>query len=61
MGTAAIVGQTAGAAASAAGTAVAQTADALDPNELLIDRTLGGAPGVDPIDEATRGEVGRVL
>ena len=57
MGTAAIVGQTAGAAASA----VAQTADALDPNDLLIDRTLRGAPGADPIDEGTRNEVGRIL
>jgi hypothetical protein len=61
MGTAAIVGQTAGAAASAIGTTVAQTADALDPNDLLIDRALRGAPGADPIDEGTRSEVGRIL
>lgn len=61
MGTASVVGQTAGAAASAVGTTVARTADALDPNDLLIDRTLRGAPGADPIDEETRSEVGRIL
>ena len=61
MGTAAIVGQTAGAAASATGTAISQAVDTLGPNDLLVDRTLRGAPGSSPIDEGTRGEVGRIL
>lgn len=61
MGTAAVVGQTAGAAASAAGATVARAADALDPNDLLIDRVLRGGPGATAIDEATRNEVGRIL
>lgn len=61
MGTATAVGQTAGAAASAVGTTISQTADAFDPNDLLIDRTLRGAPGAAPIDEGTRSEVGRIL
>jgi len=58
MGTVTAVGQTAGAAASAAGSAIAEVAD---PNALLIDRTLRGGPGTAPSDEATRGEVGRIL
>lgn len=61
MGTVSAVGQTAGAAASAAGGAVAQAVDVLDPNDLLVDRTLRGAPGAAPTDEATRSEVGRIL
>jgi len=61
MGTVTAVGQTAGAAASAAGSAVAQAVDVLDPNDLLIDRTLRGTPGAAPTDEGTRGEVGRIL
>ncbi len=61
MGTVTAVGQTAGAAASAAGSAVAQAVDVLDPNDLLIDRTLRGAPGAAPTDEGTRSEVGRIL
>jgi hypothetical protein len=61
VGTATVVGQTAGAAASVAGSTVAGAASALDPNDLLIDRALRGAPGADPIDEGTRSEVGRIL
>lgn len=57
MGTVTAVGQTAGAAASA----VAQTVDALDPNDLLIDRTLRGSPAAAPVGEGTRSEVGRIL
>lgn len=57
MGTAAIVGQTAGAAASAVG----QAAEPLDPNDLLVDRVLRGVPGADPVDDGTRSEVGRIL
>ena len=61
MGTATVVGQTAGAAASAVGSATVAATDALDPNALLVDRTLRGAPGADPIDEGTRDEVARIL
>lgn len=61
MGAATAVGQTAGATASAIGSTISQAADALDPNDLLIDRTLRGAPGTPAADEATRGEVGRIL
>ncbi|MCO5158606.1 MAG: hypothetical protein M9945_18005 [Aquamicrobium sp.] len=61
MGTVTAVGQTAGAAASAAGSAVAQAVDVLDPNDLLIDRTLRGTPGAASTDEGTRSEVGRIL
>lgn len=61
LGTVTAVGQTAGAAASAVGTTAAQATDALDPNDILIDRALRGAPGARPVDDATRGEVGRIL
>lgn len=61
IGTVTAVGQTAGAAASAVGGTVAQAVDALDPNDLLVDRALRGAPGTAPTDEATRSEVGRIL
>jgi hypothetical protein len=61
MGTATAVGQVAGATASAVGSAAATTTEALDPNALLVDRALRGAPGADPIDEGTRNEVGRIL
>lgn len=61
MGTATIAGQAAGAAVSAAGTAAGAATDALDSNELLVDRALRGAPGADPIDEGTRNEVARIL
>lgn len=57
MGTTALVGQTVGAAASAIG----QTADAVDPNASLIDRALRAAPGGQPLDQATRDEVSRIL
>ena len=61
MGAATAVGQTAGATASAIGGTIAQAADALDPNDLLVDRTLRSTPGAAPADEATRGEVTRIL
>lgn len=57
MGTATVVGQTVGSATSA----VAQAADVLDPNDMLIDRTLRAGPGASPLDEGTRTEVGRIL
>src|SRR5690606_3842306 len=57
MGTATVVGQTVGSATSA----VAQAADALDPNDMLIDRTLRAGPGASPLDEGMRTEVGRIL
>lgn len=61
IGTVTAVGQTAGAAASAVGNTMSQATDVLDPNDLLIDRSLRGAPGAAPIDEASRSEVGRIL
>jgi hypothetical protein len=61
LGTVTAVGQTAGAAASAAGATVARTVEALDPNDMLIDRALRGAPGTAATDEGTRSEVGRIL
>ena len=61
VGTVTAVGQTAGAAASAVGGTVAQAVDIMDPNDLLVDRALRGTPGTAPTDEATRGEVGRIL
>lgn len=61
MGTVTAVGQTAGAAASAVGSTVAHAADVLDPNDLLVDRSLRGRPGAAPIDDGTRSEVGRIL
>ena len=52
------VGSTLSAVGSAATVAAGQVADDIDANALLVDRTLrGGAP----VDDATRGEVGRVL
>lgn len=61
MGAATAVGQTAGATASAIGGAVAQATDMADPNDLLIDRALRGAPGAAAMDDGTRREVGRIL
>ena len=61
MGTVSAVGQTAGATASVMGGTIAGAADALDPNDLLIDRALRGTPGAVPTDENTRREVGRIL
>lgn len=61
MGTGTIAGQTAGAAASAASGTVAQAAQTLDPNDLLIDRSLRGMPDAAPVEEATRSEVSRIL
>jgi len=49
--------QTVGAAGEAAGAA----ADAVDPSDLLVDRTLRGAPGAPALAEEARGEVGRIL
>jgi hypothetical protein len=48
-------------ATSAVGTAATVAAEALDPAELLVDRSLRGAPGADPVDEGTRGAVSRIL
>lgn len=61
IGTVTAVGQTAGAAASAVGSTIAQAVDVIDPNDLLVDRALRGAPGTAPTDEGMRGEVGRIL
>ncbi len=56
-GTAATVGQAAGAVASAAG----QGVQALASNDLLVDRVVRAAPNADPLDEGARDEVGRIL
>ena len=52
------VGTAATAVGSTAGAVVGQVADAVDPNALLVDRTLRGGQ---PVDDATRGEVSRIL
>lgn len=61
MGAATAVGQTAGATATVIGGTIARAADALDPNDLLVDRALRAGPGATPADEGTRSEVGRIL
>ncbi|MCV3242976.1 hypothetical protein [Mesorhizobium sp. ZC-5] len=57
MGAANVAGQTATAAASAAGQAV----DAMDPSALLVDRTLRGRPDAPAVTEADRQAIGRIL
>lgn len=57
-GTLSAVGTAATAVGSGAGAAVGQIADDIDPNALLVDRTLRGSRSV---DDATRGEVSRIL
>ncbi|MGE0500505.1 MAG: hypothetical protein AB7I79_02485 [Rhizobiaceae bacterium] len=48
---------------SGAATAAAAVADEIDPNELAIDRFLrgDGAAAAEPVPDAVRGEVGRIL
>src|SRR5690606_2807075 len=48
-------------ATSAVGTATTVAAEVLDPAELLVDRSLRGAPGADPVDATTREAVGRIM
>ena len=60
-GAANVAGQTAGAAASAVGAAAGEAADGMDLGDLVVDRTLRGAPGAEPVAEGTRAEVGRIL
>lgn len=57
-GTLSAVGTAASAVGSGAGAVAGQMADEIDPNALLVDRTLRGG---EPVDEATRGEVSRIL
>lgn len=57
QGAASVVGQTAGAAASAA----TQAADALDPTEMLLDRTLRGRPDAPEMSDADRQAIMRIL
>ena len=45
--------------AQAIGGTAGQVAEAVDPTALLVDRTLRG--GAEPADEATRGEISRIL
>ena len=59
MGTATVAGNAASATVSALGTAAGAAASG--PTDLLVDRTLRGAPGADPINESTRAEVNRIL
>ncbi len=49
---------TAGAVAGAAGTVAAET---IDPSAMLVDRLLRGGADAQPVDEGTRGEIGRIL
>src|SRR5690606_31158340 len=56
-GAAQLAGQTAG----AAGAAVGQAADALDPSALLVDRTLRGQPDAPAVTEADRESISRIL
>jgi hypothetical protein len=48
-------------ASNAVGTAATVAAEALDPAEMMLDRTVRGAPGADALDEGTRAAVGRIL
>ena len=57
LGAANVAGQTAGAAASAA----VQAADALDPTEMLLDRTLRGRADAPPMSDADRQSIMRIL
>ncbi|MDQ2632310.1 MAG: hypothetical protein M3Y78_01075 [Pseudomonadota bacterium] len=57
QGAASAIGQTAGAAASAA----TQAADALDPTEMLVDRTLRGRADAPALSEGERQSVMRIL
>ncbi len=61
MGAANVAGQAASAAASAAGDTAAAVTDSLDPSELLVDRTLRGRPDAQPLSDADRASVGRIL
>ncbi|MBX3530460.1 MAG: hypothetical protein KF849_07620 [Rhizobiaceae bacterium] len=54
-------GGAAATATSAVGTAATVAAEAVDPSALLVDRSLRGAPGAEPVDEGTRSAVGRIL
>ncbi len=48
-------------ATGAAGSAATVAAGALDPADLMVDRSLRGQPGAGPIDEGTRAAVSRIL
>jgi hypothetical protein len=52
---------TVGAVGSGAGAAIGQVVDDIDPNALLVDRVLRGGNAAQPVDEGTRGEIGRIL
>jgi len=58
MGAANVAGQAASTIASVASSAAS---DALDPSDLLIDRTLRGRPDAPAISEEGRAEIGRLL
>lgn len=61
LGAANVAGQAAGAVASAAGGAASTVADALDPSDLLIDRTLRGGPDAPAVTDNDRAQIGRIL
>lgn len=61
MGAANVAGQAAGAVTAAAGTTAAAVADNVDPSDLLVDRTLRGRPDAQPLSDADRAAVGRIL
>lgn len=56
---AAVVDRAGQAAATTVGAAAGEAAEALNPNDLLVDRTLRG--GAEPATEGTRNEVNRIL
>jgi hypothetical protein len=58
-GVATVADRTAQAAATVAGGAAREAMEALNPRDLLVDRTLRG--GREPATEQTRGEIGRIL
>ncbi len=57
MGAARLASQAVGAAASTIG----QTADALDPSALLLDRAVRGQPDTPAVTEAERASIARIL
>lgn len=61
MGVANVAGQAAGAVTAAAGTTAAAVADNMDPSDLLVDRTLRGRLDAQPLSDADRAAVGRIL
>jgi len=61
-GTISAATSTVGAVSSGVGAVAGEAIDRFDPDSLLVDRALRGGPRASaPVDEGTRGEVGRIL